>query len=134
MLICAIGMLIERDHENQTGEGEHYYHLARAALCLEPVLEEPSMVTTLFVIQIGLHRDSARWGLKETDIQRRRVLFWDIFIGDNGRVLPGRHLAQNTSAFLSRSLQSNDTHLRVQCSRIPIFCSCLCMCLLSQHS
>ncbi|KAI0683008.1 hypothetical protein BC835DRAFT_1397322, partial [Cytidiella melzeri] len=57
------------------------------------------MVTTLFVIQIGLHRDSARWGLKETDIQRRRVLFWDIFIGDNGRVLPGRHLAQTLLLF-----------------------------------
>ncbi|KAI0698383.1 hypothetical protein BC835DRAFT_1269122 [Cytidiella melzeri] len=111
-LACAIGTLIERDHENQTGEGEHYYHLARAALCLQPVLEKPSMVTiqalrllSNYVAMSGterdssietawslltlssqlaqsVHRDSARWGLKETDVQRRRVLFWDIFIGD----------------------------------------------------
>ena len=44
-LACAIGTLIEKDQESQTGEGEHYHHLARAALCLQSVLEKPSMVT-----------------------------------------------------------------------------------------
>ncbi|KAI0085743.1 fungal-specific transcription factor domain-containing protein [Irpex rosettiformis] len=113
-LACAIGTLIEKDQESQTGEGEHYHHLARAALCLQSVLEKPSMVTiqalrllsnyiamsgsereastettwSLLTLSgqlaqsIGLHRDSARWGLKETDVQRRRILFWDVFIGD----------------------------------------------------
>jgi hypothetical protein len=42
---CAIGTLIDREHESQAGEGEHYHHLGRAALCLQPVLEKPSMVT-----------------------------------------------------------------------------------------
>ncbi|KAF5347063.1 hypothetical protein D9758_011653 [Tetrapyrgos nigripes] len=32
--------------------------------------------------QIGLHRDSERWGLSPKMVQRRRVLFWDVFVAD----------------------------------------------------
>ncbi|EKM81408.1 hypothetical protein AGABI1DRAFT_125799 [Agaricus bisporus var. burnettii JB137-S8] len=31
---------------------------------------------------IGLHRDSARWGLSPKMVQRRRILFWDLFVAD----------------------------------------------------
>ncbi|KAK1221049.1 hypothetical protein PQX77_016095 [Marasmius sp. AFHP31] len=31
---------------------------------------------------IGLHRDSARWGLTHKMVQRRRILFWDMFVAD----------------------------------------------------
>ncbi|KAF8991889.1 fungal-specific transcription factor domain-containing protein [Cyathus striatus] len=31
---------------------------------------------------IGLHRDSERWGLSAKMVQRRRVLFWDLFVAD----------------------------------------------------
>ncbi|KAF8798672.1 hypothetical protein BYT27DRAFT_7203268 [Phlegmacium glaucopus] len=31
---------------------------------------------------IGLHRDSARWGLTPKMVQRRRILFWDLFVSD----------------------------------------------------
>ncbi|KAJ7826286.1 fungal-specific transcription factor domain-containing protein [Mycena olivaceomarginata] len=31
---------------------------------------------------VGLHRDSARWGMSATMVQRRRLLFWDIFVAD----------------------------------------------------
>ncbi|KAJ7722887.1 fungal-specific transcription factor domain-containing protein [Mycena maculata] len=31
---------------------------------------------------IGLHRDSARWGLSAKMVQRRRILFWDLFTAD----------------------------------------------------
>ncbi|KAJ7848323.1 fungal-specific transcription factor domain-containing protein [Mycena leptocephala] len=31
---------------------------------------------------IGLHRDSARWGLSAKMVQRRRILFWDLFVSD----------------------------------------------------
>ncbi|KAJ3553139.1 hypothetical protein NP233_g12716 [Leucocoprinus birnbaumii] len=31
---------------------------------------------------IGLHRDSARWGLTPKMVQRRRILFWDLFVAD----------------------------------------------------
>ncbi|KAJ7850986.1 fungal-specific transcription factor domain-containing protein [Mycena leptocephala] len=31
---------------------------------------------------IGLHRDSARWGLSKKMVRRRRILFWDLFVAD----------------------------------------------------
>ncbi|KAF7313921.1 Zn(2)-C6 fungal-type domain-containing protein [Mycena chlorophos] len=31
---------------------------------------------------IGLHRDSVRWGLSPKIVQRRRILFWDLFVAD----------------------------------------------------
>lgn len=31
---------------------------------------------------IGLHRDSARWGLSPKMVQRRRLIFWDLFVAD----------------------------------------------------
>ncbi|KAJ7600992.1 fungal-specific transcription factor domain-containing protein [Mycena floridula] len=31
---------------------------------------------------IGLHRDSERWGLSAKMVQRRRILFWDLFVAD----------------------------------------------------
>ncbi|KAJ7444602.1 fungal-specific transcription factor domain-containing protein [Mycena galericulata] len=31
---------------------------------------------------IGLHRDSARWGLSAKMVQWRRILFWDLFVAD----------------------------------------------------
>ncbi|KAF8172439.1 fungal-specific transcription factor domain-containing protein [Pholiota molesta] len=31
---------------------------------------------------IGLHRDSVHWGLSAKMVQRRRILFWDLFVAD----------------------------------------------------
>ncbi|KAG6849964.1 hypothetical protein H0H93_003153 [Arthromyces matolae] len=31
---------------------------------------------------IGLHRDSVRWGLTPKMVQRRQILFWDLFVAD----------------------------------------------------
>ncbi|KAI0688768.1 hypothetical protein BC835DRAFT_1418942 [Cytidiella melzeri] len=81
-LACAIGTLIERATTRTKPEKANTIIISQGP---RYVLEKPSMVTTSFIIQIGLDRDSARWGLKETDVQRQRVLFWDIFIGDDGR-------------------------------------------------
>ncbi|KAH9951097.1 fungal-specific transcription factor domain-containing protein [Amylocystis lapponica] len=36
---------------------------------------------------IGLHRDSSRWGLPATLVNRRRSLFWNIFIADSWQSL-----------------------------------------------
>lgn len=44
-LIFAIGALLDLNQEPYNAEGEHYHQLARAALCLQPVLEKPSSVT-----------------------------------------------------------------------------------------
>ena len=38
---------------------------------------------------MGLDRDSTRWGLPDKIVQRRRVLFWDLFVADAWHVGKG---------------------------------------------
>ncbi|KAJ3515208.1 hypothetical protein NLJ89_g1912 [Agrocybe chaxingu] len=50
---------------------------------------------------IGLHRDSARWGLSPKMVQRRRTLFWDLFTADVWQVIPIRQLEQWATTIFS---------------------------------
>ncbi|KZP16299.1 hypothetical protein FIBSPDRAFT_921010 [Athelia psychrophila] len=116
-MVFAVGALVDLRQEPSNAEAEHYHQIARAAVCLQPVLEKPSLVTvqvlhllscynamssnelgsqetsmeTTWSLQtlaahlsqtIGLHRDSARWGLSATMVERRRILFWHLFACD----------------------------------------------------
>lgn len=51
-IIFAVSTLVEADSSDALAE--HYYQIARAALCLQPILEKPSMVTvqTLYLLSI----------------------------------------------------------------------------------
>ncbi|TDL15881.1 hypothetical protein BD410DRAFT_81432 [Rickenella mellea] len=114
LMIFAIGALVDLQQEPYNAEAEHYYHLAKAAITLQNVLEKPEMATiqalqllsiysamyqtdvaghetnmemswglirlcVQLAETIGLHRDSARWGLSPKEVQRRRALFWDLY-------------------------------------------------------
>ncbi|KAH9040307.1 hypothetical protein EDB83DRAFT_2318366 [Lactarius deliciosus] len=80
-------------------EGNHYHQLALAALCQQPVLVKPSVVTiqTLHISTIysamlggdtiGLHRDPARWESDPRIVQRRRLVFWNLFLADSWHAL-----------------------------------------------
>ncbi|KAF8553012.1 hypothetical protein OG21DRAFT_1597855 [Imleria badia] len=116
-LVFAVGALVDLTQDPGNAEAEHYHQIARSAICLQPVLEKPSLVTiqalhllsiynamsgnelsaketsmettwSLIVLAahlsqtIGLHRDSTRWGLPDKIVQRRRILFWDLFVAD----------------------------------------------------
>lgn len=45
LLIFAVGALVDLQQEPSNPEAEHYHQLARAAICLQPVLEKPSLIT-----------------------------------------------------------------------------------------
>lgn len=122
--IFALGRTLDVSLPTRTAEseGEHYNQLALAALCLQPVLEKPSLVTiqTLHIVSIyhamlgndisggessmeftwslvnlaahlaqtiGLHRDPARWETNPKVVQRRRMVFWDLFVADSWHAL-----------------------------------------------
>ncbi|KIJ63588.1 hypothetical protein HYDPIDRAFT_175933 [Hydnomerulius pinastri MD-312] len=103
-------------------EANMYFKLTRAALNLEPVLDRPPSVTTvqtlaLLAIYQGLcsgensiestwgifglatklaqsvNRDCARWQLPSSEIQKRRALFWELFITDGWQSLATGRLA-----------------------------------------
>ncbi|KAG1816497.1 fungal-specific transcription factor domain-containing protein [Suillus subaureus] len=117
LLIFAIGALVDLTQDASNPEAEHYHQLACASICLQPVMEKPTLVTvqalhllsaynamsgnelaakdtsmettwSLNILaahlsqSIGLHRDSAKWGLPAKVVHRRRLLFWDLFVAD----------------------------------------------------
>ncbi|KAG6335793.1 hypothetical protein ID866_3289 [Astraeus odoratus] len=132
-LIFAIGALVDLQQVPQNAEAEHFHQLARAAICVQSVMEKPSLETiqALHLLSIynavsgnelsgketsmetswslvtlaahlshtiGLHRDSERWILDATIVERRRVLFWDLFVADAWNSLDtGRPMTFSTS-------------------------------------
>ncbi|KAG6812396.1 hypothetical protein H0H92_003077 [Tricholoma furcatifolium] len=93
-------------------EASHYQALARAAMSMDSILTEVTCATVqaLFLVfrfsynssqadkeerwlltglatrvaqVIGLQRDSAAWNLSPEEVQRRRRLFWELFVWEN---------------------------------------------------
>ncbi|KAG6915269.1 hypothetical protein DXG01_012404 [Tephrocybe rancida] len=111
-MILANGNLYDETQPDATNVAEQYYALARAALSLDSILIEVtcSTVQALFLVfrfiynssqsdkeerwlltglatriaqTIGLQRDSAAWNLDPQEVQRRRHLFWELFVWEN---------------------------------------------------
>lgn len=57
---------------------------------------------------IGLHRDSARWGLSPKMVQRRRILFWDLFVADVWQSLNTGRPPSFSMAYIDCSFPSYD--------------------------
>ncbi|KAK0484663.1 hypothetical protein IW261DRAFT_1331075 [Armillaria novae-zelandiae] len=112
---------------------EQYYDLTKAALSIEPLLERPPSVATvqtlsLMAIYEGLksgensiestwtlmgiatklaqsvHRDCARWKLPPAEVQKRRALFWELFITDGWQSLATGRLATFSLPFVDCEL------------------------------
>ncbi|KAI5124204.1 hypothetical protein M0805_005054 [Coniferiporia weirii] len=109
-LILAMGSHLGED-DNGRAVGEKFYHLACAALSLNPIMKEATSTTlqALFVMVqyfncidspscerrwlvagimfrlsyiIGLQRDPGLWNLSPEETQRRRALFWEMYTWD----------------------------------------------------
>lgn len=109
-ILLALGALSDSEPSAQR-TAELYSALARAALCLDSIFNEATcstvqalFLTTRFTYEqerpnneerwlltglcvrvgqiIGLQRDSAGWSLDPEEVQRRRVLFWELFSFD----------------------------------------------------
>lgn len=109
-IILALGALFDSE-PSAMRTAELYSAVARAALCLNSIFNEATCSTvqallliTRFVYEqdqqnneaswlltglcarvgqiIGLQQDSAGWNLDPSEVQRRRVLFWELFSFD----------------------------------------------------
>ncbi|OJT03642.1 hypothetical protein TRAPUB_5670 [Trametes pubescens] len=56
---------------------------------------------------IGLHRDSARWKLSASEVQKRRSLFWELFITDSWQALATGRLPTFTPPFVDTELPAD---------------------------
>ncbi|KAF8892927.1 hypothetical protein BD779DRAFT_1609955 [Infundibulicybe gibba] len=106
LIVLGIGTLVDLDLPPYSLEAQHYYQLSRAALALQPVLGEQSMVTIKvlhlmsiyngmsgketnleqsynlldFAGQVALrvNIDPSMWGLHGKEAYDRRVYFWNL--------------------------------------------------------
>ncbi|GJE93221.1 fungal specific transcription factor domain-containing protein [Phanerochaete sordida] len=109
-MVLSVGALVDLTLSSCSAEAEKYYRLGRTALSLRSVFDSPELETVQAVglmagyhslcsfrytlesawalgglasklaQSIGLHRDSAQWKLDDKIVQRRRNLFWELFI------------------------------------------------------
>ncbi|KAI0658141.1 fungal-specific transcription factor domain-containing protein [Cubamyces menziesii] len=56
---------------------------------------------------IGLHRDSARWKLSASEVQKRRALFWELFITDCWQALATGRLPTFSLQFVDAELPND---------------------------
>jgi hypothetical protein len=70
-MVFAIGALVDLRQDPANPEAEHYHQIARAAICLQPVLEKPSLVTiqTLHLLSIYNAMSSNEVGSNETSME-----------------------------------------------------------------
>lgn len=70
-MVFAIGALVDLRQDPSNPEAEHYHQIARAAICLQPVLEKPSLVTiqTLHLLSIYNAMSSNEVGSNETSME-----------------------------------------------------------------
>lgn len=107
--VLAVGALVDPTLPPYNAEARHYQRLARAALCLQSVFSERSIVTIKVLhlmsmyygmsgvesnvelcysflnfagqvaLQIGFHNDPSRWGFEGKEAYERRSYFWALF-------------------------------------------------------
>lgn len=107
--VLAVGALVDPALPPYNAEARHYQRLARAALCLQSVFSERSMITIKVLhlmsvyygmsglesntelcysflnlagqvaLQIGFHNDPSRWGFEGKEAYERRSYFWALF-------------------------------------------------------
>lgn len=70
-MVFAIGALVDLREDPANPEAEHYHQIARAAICLQPVLEKPSLMTiqTLHLLSIYNAMSSNEVGNQETSME-----------------------------------------------------------------
>ncbi|KAK1227718.1 hypothetical protein PQX77_009269 [Marasmius sp. AFHP31] len=108
LVVMGIGALVDLQLEPYNLEAQHYYLLARAALVLQPVLTQASIVTVKAVhlmsiyngmsgkesnlersyallnlagqiaTRIGVHVDPSMWNFQGRELYERRVYFWNL--------------------------------------------------------
>ncbi|KAJ8094760.1 hypothetical protein PM082_010766 [Marasmius tenuissimus] len=136
-MILGAGIMYDPSPDSQS-VAKRYYALAKAALSFDPITKDVSCATiqSLLVmfryhynmdrrsnevrwliigvcsrvaLKIGLHRDSSGWGLDPEEQQRRRRLFWELYMNDtwtsivNGR--PPSMMIQHTDCQFPEDLE-----------------------------
>ncbi|KAJ3761423.1 hypothetical protein EV360DRAFT_37822, partial [Lentinula raphanica] len=117
-------------------QSEHYYDLTKVGLNLEGILDRPPSVSTVQALSLmgiyegmrsaehsiestwalmgmatklaqSVNRDCARWKLPPSEVQKRRALFWELFITDCWQSLATGRLATFSLPFVDCELPAD---------------------------
>ncbi|EGO26826.1 hypothetical protein SERLADRAFT_355454 [Serpula lacrymans var. lacrymans S7.9] len=152
MILCFGALTdIDLPAAPDNSEADMYFQLTRAALNLEPILERPPSIATVQTLSLmaiyqgicsgehsiestwatfglatklaqSVNRDCARWKLSPAEVQKRRALFWELFITDCWQSLATGRLASFSLPYVDCELPSDpDEKLDEHGAIIPSF-------------
>lgn len=97
-LVFAVGALVDLTQDPANAEAEHYHQIARAAICLQPVLEKPSLVTiqALHMLSIYNAMSGNELSAKETSMETTwSLIVLAAHLSHSVRLSPCRPLARS---------------------------------------
>ncbi|KAF8159767.1 fungal-specific transcription factor domain-containing protein [Crassisporium funariophilum] len=130
-MVIGIGTLLDLEKPAHSPEAMQYYHLGRAALAIDSILEEQSIsgIQALLLMchfmflsdmggprwvimgmvvklaqSVGLHRDSGKWNLDAEQTQKRRELFYELLTYDSWQSLTFGRPPSLSSAHIDNQL------------------------------
>ncbi|TFK75639.1 hypothetical protein BDN72DRAFT_757359 [Pluteus cervinus] len=150
LIVLGIGSLVDLTLEPYNLEAQHYYRLTRAAMSLQPVLAEQSMVTikvlhlmsiyngmsgkesnleqsyTLLdlagqvALRIGFHIDPSMWGIEGREAYDRRVYFWNLMAGVTWQSLVTGRPPALLISYVNCRIPSAEDESRYQAGEVPL--------------
>ncbi|GLB35003.1 putative fungal specific transcription factor [Lyophyllum shimeji] len=150
LIVLGIGTLVDLKLPPYSLEAQHYYRLARAALALQPVLGEQSVVTikvlhlmsiyngmsgkesnleqsyalldlaSQVAVRIGFHIDPSLWGFVDKEAYDRRVYFWNLMAGVLWQSLVTGRPPALLTTYIDCRLPTAEEEVRFQQDEVPL--------------
>ena len=79
-LVFAIGALVDLTQDPANAEAEHYHQIARAAICLQPVLEKPSLVTIQAIHMLSTYNAMSGNELSTKETETNMETTWSMIV------------------------------------------------------
>ena len=79
-LVFAVGALVDLTQHPANAEAEHYHQIARAAICLQPVLEMPSLVTIQAIHMLSTYNALSGNELSTKETETNMVTTWSMIV------------------------------------------------------
>ena len=79
-LVFAVGALVDLTQDPANKEAEHYHQIARAAICLQPVLEKPSLVTIQAIHMLSIYNAMSGNELSAKETETNMETTWSMIV------------------------------------------------------
>ncbi|TDL25160.1 hypothetical protein BD410DRAFT_627633 [Rickenella mellea] len=141
LMVFATGALFDLTLPPDNDHAHHFYELACQLVSMDSIADSPSLIATQTMAQIGmyafltgramsmeksfavlnfaynfgsslgLHRDPRRWNLKDEILQRRRLIFWQLFLFSNWLCLSTGRPPLHNMAFIDTQFPDSCDHV-----------------------